>query len=221
MTSPQHHLPDHLLLEYASASVDPATRLVVSCHLTLCPLCRDKVARLDNVGGACLEQMQEAELSPQGLSALLGRLDEAVDARKPPQTRSSVDARANAYALPRPLLTCLPNGELKWRRWLPGVKGMTLDLGDAAAPARLVHFSPGITVPLHDHERTELVLVLDGQIQDGGEDYRRGDVAVSDNGHAHTQKVDPGSPCVALIVNQGPLLPLTGWGRLLKLVTGV
>lgn len=216
---PHHHLPDHLLLEYTAGALAAPLAMLVACHLTLCPSCRTHVQRLEAVAGALLEAGAEVPVEANALEALLAHINDLPTGVASSGVASS--ATAEVPQLPRPLRACLPKGELKWRRWLPGVRGMSLNLQDGQLPARLVKFSPGIEIPMHDHEAIELVLVLDGEIIEEQQRFLRGDVAVSEPGHVHTQRVHPGSSCTALIVNQGPLIALTKWGRLLKLITGV
>jgi putative transcriptional regulator len=54
MMPPVHHPPEELLLDYAAGSADEPTSLTLATHLTLCPECRDTVARFESVGGALL-----------------------------------------------------------------------------------------------------------------------------------------------------------------------
>ncbi len=216
---PLHHLPSELLLEYSAGTLDAPLALMTACHLTLCPQCRTAAGQLDEVGAALVhERKGEAQtaLADGAWERLAGRLNDLQTLPERAPSNSGLQT-----ALPRALLECLPEQRVRWRPWLPGVKGMTLQLDKACAPVRLVKFAPGVRVPLHDHKATELVLVLDGVIHEDGNRYARGDVAIAEPGHAHEQIVDFGSECVALILNQGRLLPLTLWGRILKAITGV
>lgn len=217
---PRHHPPDHLLLEHTSGGLEPAAHLVVACHLGLCGACRRRVQQLEQLGGVVMDSLPEAPMPEGALDDLMSRLDPASGTEAAAIT-SRAQTEDTANVLPLALRRALPSGGLALRRWLPGIRGMTLDLGAHAATARLVEFGPGVTVPRHDHEETELVLVLDGRIEDDRDEYRRGDLSVSEPGHVHAQRVDPVSACLALIVNQGPLIPLTTWGRVLKFLTGI
>ena len=211
---PHHHLSDHLLLEYANGGLAGASAMLVACHLTLCPSCRNQVEQFEAIGAAVLEAGTHINMQDNALDAVLARLD------SPPLCRTNAASPASSM-FPRPLLSCLPPGEMHWRRWLPGVRTAKMNLPAEDVRARLVRFSPGLKVPLHDHAGTELLLVLEGEIHEGEQRFLRGDVAISEPGNSHTQRIDSQSPCTALIVNEGPLIPLTPWGRLLKLIAGL
>ena len=80
---------------------------------------------------------------------------------------------------------------------------------------RLVAFAPGVAIPPHDHGGTEHIVIFTGAIEEGGQRFARGDIATREAGERHEQRIAAGEPCVALVVNEGPLLPLTLRGRLL------
>lgn len=216
---PQHHLPLEFLIEHSAGTLDAPLALLTACHLTLCPQCRTAAGQLDEVGAALVSERQVDSQSAWADAAwqrLAGRLKDL-----PTVQAHAISPPRLEGVLPQALLECLPEQRVRWRPWLPGVKGMRLHLDNTTAALRLVKFAPGLRVPLHDHKATELVLVLDGVIHEAGNRYARGDVAIAEPGHAHEQIVDAGSECVALILNQGRLLPLTLGGRILKAITGV
>jgi putative transcriptional regulator len=105
----------------------------------------------------------------------------------------------------------------RWHLALPGVR--TIDLApaerDGETRVRLVAFKPGVTIPPHDHGGTEHVLVFTGAIEETGRRFGRGDLATRERGEQHEQRIAAGDLCVALVVNEGPLVPLTLRGRLL------
>jgi putative transcriptional regulator len=151
------------------------------------------------------------------LSILLGRLDERAPA--PPPLPSSLPPGFEAY--PAPLREVLGQiAGLRWRTLLPGLRVIDLPLGEEGITARLLRFRRGFVVPLHDHAGPELTVVLSGSIADDAGAAVAGDVIARDPGDRHTQKVGD-APCVALVVNEGPLVPLTRWGRLLQRLAGV
>ena len=65
------------------------------------------------------------------------------------------------------------------------------------------------------------MLVLDGLLEEEDQQFRRGDVAFSDTGKIHEQMIGAESPCLALIVNEGPITPQTVWGKVLKRLVGL
>ena len=80
-------------------------------------------------------------------------------------------------------------------------------------PARLFRLAPGSTVPDHDHVGTETTLVFTGGFTDEGGHYQRGDVAIRGETATHQQRIDPGEPCVVMVLADNPLVPRTlrGW----------
>jgi putative transcriptional regulator len=110
-------------------------------------------------------------------------------------------------------------GPLRWRLLLPGLRAIDLPLPPATA--RLLRFRPGLTIPLHDHAGLELTVVLSGSIADEAGAATAGDVVVRAPGQHHAQLVGAEEACVALVVNEGPLIPRNRWGRLLKRLAGV
>ena len=80
---------------------------------------------------------------------------------------------------------------------------------------RLIAFKPGVTIPFHDHGGPEQIVVFTGALEEEGKRFERGDISIRDSGERHEQRVAPGVPCIALVVNEGKLQPLTLRGRLL------
>ena len=214
---PRHHLPQDLLLEYAAGTTKATTSLLVACHLTLCPHCRREVSRLEEIGANLLEHQPDAEIADSVLARTLAALD--TPASMAP-VRASV-ANAHSSLMPLPLLDALAEKQAKLQRVLPGVRSAVLPLAKDLPPARLVLFQPGIRIPSHGHQSPEFVLVLDGLLEEEEQQFRRGDVAFSDTGKIHTQMIGAEGPCLALIVNEGPITPQTLWGKVLKRLVGL
>jgi putative transcriptional regulator len=221
MTNPSQHLPQELLTDYVNGRASEAVALAVACHATLCGLCQGRIGALEAVAGAALETAPGLALREGALESVLARLD----AEPPPDEPAAPLAGSQAAAalrLPRPLLRYLDRaGGLRWKLRLPGVHVVMLRLGPGApadVAARLVRFKAGLVVPLHDHAGPEYTVTFTGAFDDGGVRYGRGDVRVREAGDRHVQRILPGEDCVVLAVNQGPLVPLTWAGRLMRLL---
>jgi putative transcriptional regulator len=102
-----------------------------------------------------------------------------------------------------------------WRFVVPGVRAVDLPAAGPGVTVRLVAFKPGVTIPIHDHGGPERVVVFSGALEEEGKRFERGDISIRDAGERHEQHVVPGQPCIALVVNEGALKPLTLRGRLL------
>ena len=48
------HAPTGMIADYAAGALSEGMSLLVASHLTYCPCCRDKAARLEALGGALL-----------------------------------------------------------------------------------------------------------------------------------------------------------------------
>jgi putative transcriptional regulator len=209
MTPPVHHPPDELLLDYAAGATDEPTSLMLATHLTLCPECRDIVARLESVGGALLEEIEPAALAPDALDCLLARLDEQVPAPEP-----HPPAVGGAPGLmPEPLRGYVGDGleAIRWKRVMRGVEQARIAVGGPGGnvKARLLRISPGIRIPRHTHAGTEMTLVLAGGFSDGDGRYLRGDFSFSDEKIDHSPVADEDGECICLTVTDAPLR-LTG-----------
>jgi putative transcriptional regulator len=185
---------------------------------------------LEALAGMSLEAAAPATLTPGAWEAMLPRLNPRTDDRGQ-VAKDSLPAFLAGYRLPRPLLRALTGSEpLRWRFLAPGAR--FIDLGVSAPPgdgvggasdgsiARLLKLSPGLEIPLHDHQGPEYTVIFAGALQEGGAHFARGDVAFRLPGHRHVQHVDRREDCVALQVNEGPLTPLTWKGKLLNLIAG-
>ncbi len=216
--APAHHVPEEGLLEYvAGASTDPAS-LAIACHVALCPACAAETSALEAVGGSILAAGPGRDLAPGSLESALAQLD------APPQSKAEASAARvaapaflTAFGLPAPLVRSLPAAAAAWRFVIPGVRAIDLPVTSTDATARLISFGGGVTIPLHDHGGPEYVVVFSGALEEKAEGKRfgRGDISIRLTGERHEQRATPGEPCIALVVNEGKLRPLTLRGRLL------
>ncbi|HSZ83110.1 MAG TPA: cupin domain-containing protein [Polyangia bacterium] len=221
--TPTYHPTEEALLEYAGGASAESAALVYACHASLCAPCARRLTELEAVGGALLEGGAEEPVAADALARALASLDAptahgAHGGARDDEAPAAPEFLA-PYHLPRPLarvLAALPRAP-RWQRALPGVR--TIDLAAAEREdetrVRLVAFKPGVTIPPHDHGGTEHVLVFTGAIEEPGRRFGRGDLATRERGERHEQRIAAGELCVALVVNEGPLVPLTLRGRLL------
>jgi putative transcriptional regulator len=212
-----HHVPEEMLLEYAAGTCTDAAALAIACHAALCGACRARVGALEEVGGRFLDAGDAAALAPGALEAVLARID------APPQPRAEAAAVPTSpaflapYDLPRPLLRRLAETSAgsDFRFVVPGVRAIDLPAAEGVT-IRLINFKPGVTIPIHDHGGPEHIVVFTGALEEEGKQrFERGDISICDTGQRHEQRVAAGEPCIALVVNEGKLQPLTLRGRLL------
>lgn len=210
--SARFHPTDDLLLAYAAGSLDQAMSLLVASHLTLCPRCRAEVSRAEALGGALLDEQPPSGSLDHLLDALLCRLDDP----EPIVTRPAPITRPGSI-LPRPLQQAV-GGDLDGLRWKRLGQGLeqALVMQSGRSRARLYRIAPGLRIPEHGHDGTELTLVLQGGFSDVNGHYLPGDIATADEDVVHRPTADETVPCICLAVTDAPLR-LTGLvGRLVS-----
>ncbi|HVW30425.1 MAG TPA: ChrR family anti-sigma-E factor [Polyangiaceae bacterium] len=215
--TPTHHPDPDDLASYASGVAPEWMSVVVACHLTYCAECRDEVALLDDLGGALLDTLAD----PGGAALEAPRA--GARTAEPPKPAKYVDSPV-ARGIPRPLHRYFKDPVPTWRFLAPGVKHVPVSLTVGDLPVRLLQFKPGLSIPEHRHTGTEMVLVLDGVLEDTAtrDVFRTGDLSRRDQDTGcHGNVVTSKDPCVCLVVTDGPVDPATMWGRILKALTGL
>lgn len=222
--APSHHLSDDMLLDYAAGSLDEATSLIVATHLTYCPACRKRAAKLDALGGAMLHDVPPARMSAGALDAVMARLD---------ATPHDAPARNLAPANDNPkvpsVLRRYLGGDLDdvtWKNLGMGVQTSEIALSSqdgAAADKRafLLRVPAGKAVPHHTHDGNEYVLILRGAYNDEIGHFGRGDLAISDASIRHKPVAEPGEDCICLVVVDAPIRLTGPLGAILNLFVKV
>jgi putative transcriptional regulator len=216
---PRLHVPEDGIFQFAIGGSSEGAALAVACHLAFCARCRGEVGACEAVSSALLDELSMAPVDPGLRERLLSGLDEQPPPAPPPVLRPVPPELA---ILPAPLQPYLARAETtRWRRLVPGARAIDLPVAGQETTARLMRFRPGFLIPLHDHAGPEFTVIFSGALDDTGERAHRGDVLYRESGVRHVQKVTPDGECVALVVNERPLVPLTLLGRLLKAVAGI
>jgi putative transcriptional regulator len=212
-----HHVPEEMLLEYVAGTCTDAAGLAIACHVSLCDACAAQVGALEAVGGRYLETGSAATLAPGALEAVLARIDAPPQPRDVAAKSPPVPAFLAGFGLPRALLARIAETPVGsgWRFVIPGVRAIDLAASAPGVTIRLINFKPGVTIPIHDHGGPEQVVVFTGALEEEGKRFERGDISIRGSGERHEQRIARGEPCVALVVNEGRLQPLTLRGRLL------
>jgi putative transcriptional regulator len=217
MTEPRHHFPDDVLRAHAVGSAPEATSLAVACHLSFCESCRRNTTEHESfllAFGGVKSAGSQTNRAPR--ARLLAALSPQAP---PPVPRPPLSLPKDMPELPRPLLHHLGNlPKVAWQRLIPGIRAIDLGFPDVWR-ARLIAFQPGIPIPSHDHGGPEHTVVFQGGLDDETLHLGRGDAATMLGGETHRQRAKAGQPCVALIVSEGPPLPLTLVGHVLRRVT--
>ncbi len=206
--TPSHHLPFELLLDHAVGALTPAMALLVEGHLALCPACRAEVVACTDVGGALLETIEPVAVSDDAFEQLMARIDNETALKTAP-------ARAPAAAVPAALPTMAQGlrrtfertlARRSWRRVMPGVRLLDLDLPKVARGlAQMISVDGGRAVPRHSHGGAEYTLVLAGGYSDASGSFGPGDVQITDPSVMHKPVADRGETCVVYAVSDAPI----------------
>jgi putative transcriptional regulator len=115
--------------------------------------------------------------------------------------------------LPGPLADLIgPVAALRFTWVFPGVRQVEIPVPTSGMPLRLFQLHPDMRVPDHTHRGRELSLVLSGGFRDDSGHFVRGDICERHQ-ERHRQHIDPGEPCLVLVLADAPLVPYTlrGW----------
>ncbi|WP_298803300.1 ChrR family anti-sigma-E factor [uncultured Lentibacter sp.] len=190
-----HHIPDALMLDYASGRMAAPFALVVATHISLCDDCRARLAAHEMAGGAVIETHASADLSDSLRDSVMARLDDAVE-DTPVYERSSI--------FPAPVMQALKGRPPKWKPLGRGVRQSILSHGKTGS-VRLLYIPPGLDMPDHSHGGLELTLVLQGAFSDEGGRFGVGDVEVADDLVEHKPVAAKGEACICLAATDAAL----------------
>lgn len=218
MTMISHHLDDEMLMRYSAGTLAEGWSLGVATHLSLCPVCRGRLAAFDSVGGYLLECEDSDADVDSPWQAMKKRLEAGernnVVALKPRKKAQGV--------FPNPLAGYIQKaGGLNWRGLGVGAQQMVIPTSDPTTVVRLLKVPAGKPVPEHSHGGTELTLVLDGSFSDEISTFRRGDVEYADESVQHTPRAHPDKACICLAVTDAPLRFRSRFMRLLQPLIGI
>ena len=200
MTDIIHHIPDHLLLSYASGALSQPFSLVVAAHVSMCDECRARLGAHESAGGAVLEAGKAIDVSDAAKQKLFSRLDDAIET-------APVYARSGVF--PGPVMQALDGLPPKWKSLGLGARQSILSQGSEGS-VRLLYIPPGQAVPDHGHNGLEMTLVLQGAFSDETGRFGAGDVEVADADLEHTPRAEDGEPCICLAATDASLR-FTSW----------
>jgi putative transcriptional regulator len=196
----RHHLSDPLLMAYSAGQLPEAFSLVVATHVSLCDECRSRLLAFDAIGGALIDEADEARMAEDSFEATMARISGM------PQAMPVQASRSMGAVFPAPLRDYV-GGDLsavKWRSVGMGVRQAILKT-ESGATARLLHIPAGQAVPDHGHRGMELTLVLQGAFRDTEDRFGPGDVEIATEDLEHTPVAEPGVDCICLAATDAPL----------------
>jgi len=197
MTETRHHVPDDLLMGYATGTLPRAFDLVVATHVSLDDEARARLATYETLGGAVMAGMDAAEIREDSLDRTLEKIA-GMEPIEPPEPARGL--------FPAPLRDVVGGDEeaVRWRPLGMGVKQAVLHDGEDAS-ARLLLIPAGQAMPTHSHGGTEMTLVLKGAYRDESARFGRGDIEVADEDMHHTPVAEGGEDCICLVATDARL----------------
>ncbi len=204
-----HHPEDATLMGFAAGTLSEPFSIIVAAHLEMCAVCRGTIRTMDELGAAKMQVAPPVEPDLGALESLLQRLDGPDPADRAPITR--IPPRpGNAAGLPDALARVIGGGidTIKWRKVMPGVEDrrVMFKRRQGVHSLRFLRARPGMSLPEHAHVGTELTLVLQGALRDGGRVFGPGDVTDMDDEGTHNPIVDGAQTCTCVIANEAPPL---------------
>jgi len=215
-----HHPDSATLVSYAAGNLDEGFATLVAAHIASCETCQAALSEIERVGGALLDTVDAAPMSPTALDTALTRLDRegAGDDRAPKVSR---DKQPD---VPAPLARLLEGGldDIAWKTVAPGVSKYPLPVSRAArSRLTLLKIAPGTKVPDHGHGGMELTLVLRGSYCDAFGRFGPGDLADLDEHVEHEPVVDSPEPCICVVATEAPTRFKNFIGRMLQPIVGI
>ena len=201
-----HHPELDLLLDYSSGALPEPMALPIACHASTCRQCHDQLQKLDELGGALLEESSGQEIGVKDLEAMLARLDES-EVASDKRLQITLNDQTKKI-IPKPLRNYL-NGnlsDLDWRKIGSKVAQFNLNIPVQGCKVSLMQFKAGAPMPIHTHKGNEVTLVLSGGYSDDGQHFERGDFDARNETHTHQPVVDEGEDCIALVVMDAPVV---------------
>ena len=210
---------ESLLATYASGHLGHGMSVLMASFLTLSPVARRQMETFETLNGIMLDDAETVEMSEHALTSLMMRLD----APDPDEANYAANGNAESAVgtnsdLPAPLRAVLdrPIEDQRWRFAYPGVRQLSLGIGDDGERVKLLKIKPGKAAPRHTHKGIEATLVLRGAFRDGNRLYERGQLALADQHIQHRPRAEGDEDCICLAVNDGALRFTDSFGRVAR-----
>jgi putative transcriptional regulator len=215
-----HHPDSATLVSYAAGNLDEGFATLVAAHVAQCSICRAALRKIESVGGALLETVDDAPVSYSALERTLSQLDQtsADEIRVPSRNAKKVSD------VPAPLARLLDGGldDIAWKTVAPGVAKYPLPVSRAArSRLTMLKIASGTKVPDHGHGGMELTLVLKGSYRDTFGRFGPGDLADLDEHVEHQPVVDSTESCICIVATEAPTRFTNMFGRLLQPIVGI
>lgn len=203
-------LPDHLLSEYASGTMDVEFEILVASQLSLSSASHEDLKLHQEIGGLMLSQLSME--APEGIDLPSAEFVDSLPKPSVPSNEAQDEIDADTI-LPRPLAEYLLEvagtaklSELVWYSYYIGIDRAILSEGPDGVRARILRCEPGAKFPVHGHGSEEVSLVLQGAYSDETGRYGRGDVQCIPAETNHGPVVEADETCYVFVVSELPAI---------------
>ena len=225
----QHHPTDSILVEFAAGTLDTAQAVAVNAHMHFCTKCQQNIKKMEQTGGAMLDDLDPEALSDDSFDKLLTAIEvvatnkalsehsngASTPGMKAVSKSSDADKLTHDFGrLPNVVAKMMSQNKLKWRYVNSSLKTSHLIAGQNVHQVSLQRISAGGVAPEHDHSGTEMTVVLKGSFSDKEGIYQEGDFILKEPGQIHQPISARNEDCLCLSVESAPV-KLTGFfGRM-------
>ena len=224
------HPDSTLLVEYASGTLAPAPNIAVTTHLEFCDECRRNTHALQEIGGELLNNTVALPVSEDLLDTVLNCIDDEserlgslehdlggdLDKHKlDTYNKAALNQDSLAKVIPDYVHRFLPEGDLNWKFLSPSLKVAAISIGEEVHELAFHRIKAGGKAPEHNHNGSEITVVLKGSFSDEDGIYNPGDFIVREPGDIHQPIAAQHEECICLSVLAAPI-QLTGIKRLLN-----
>lgn len=212
-----HHPHAESLMSCSAGSMPEAFAAVMSSHIAMCAQCQKELALMEKIGVTLFEQLDTIPVL-KDVQVMQLRASEA--------DRGDVTT-GNAPEIgdvPEPLRAFLGEAlsSIKWSRIGPGLAQHIIGLPrKGRGDLRLIKVAPGLALPEHSHNGSELTLVLKGSYRDETGHFQIGDMADMMGDTPHSPIADPNDGCICLIATEGKLKFKSLLARIVQPLAGI
>ena len=211
--TPGKHPSSAVLLDYASATLGFAHRLVVETHVLHCQECADTISFLKGVENEFTASLPPVTPPADLFERCIASFNDE-EAVRPPYRMGEAAAEMPLIVDRMVLPSTLKDLQPSRLRWLtPGIRHSTLWRDDFST-LHFIRVNAGVELPAHSHRGLELTCVLRGAFRDNDGLYSVGDVAEEDEDygegalrrkHDHLVRAEPQESCTCILATTGRL----------------
>ena len=199
-----------LLFNYAMGNTSEAESLIITCHIAYCKICKDELAKFENVGGIYLGSQDKTDLSSDLWNNTLKKV-EGINIEQDQDNYTSHTLNSNlvksAIKIPSALFEYLDNKHdtSSWNSAMNNVKYKDIKFVNKDFKGKLLEIPAGKSMPKHGHESHEATLVLHGGYSDEKGIYNKGDLVLASSDEVHSPVSSDIEGCICLVVYSGSL----------------